>query len=261
LVKIAAAFRWEQMMRRPLVAGNWKMHGTKASVEQLLTGIKSGLAGTPGAEVVVCPTYVHLSQAHELAAATVVGIGAQDCSHASSGAYTGEISPEMLREAGCDWVILGHSERRQYHDESDALVAAKLTAATEAGLAPIVCVGETREQRESGEAESVVASQLEGALTVQSNLENLVVAYEPVWAIGTGLTATPSEAQDMHAFIRARLDDLAGVDAGAVRVLYGGSVKAANAAELFAQPDIDGALVGGAALVAEEFLAIIDAAE
>jgi triosephosphate isomerase (TIM) len=261
LVKIAAAFRREQVMRRPLVAGNWKMHGSKTSVEQLLTGLMSGLADTPRAEVVVCPTYVHLFQAVELTAGTLVSVGAQDCSHAVSGAYTGEISPVMLREAGCDWVILGHSERRQYHDESDALVAAKLTAATEAGLTPILCVGETREERESGEAESVVARQLEGALTVQSHLDKLVIAYEPVWAIGTGLTATPSEAQDMHAFIRAQLGELAGVDAPAVRILYGGSVKAGNAAELFAQPDIDGALVGGAALVAEDFLAIIEAAE
>ncbi|MEH6592773.1 MAG: triose-phosphate isomerase [Halioglobus sp.] len=248
-------------MRRPLVAGNWKMHGSRASVEQLLTGITSDLATAVRAEVVVCPTYVHLSQAAELTAGTVVAIGAQDCSHASSGAYTGEISPVMLREAGCDWVILGHSERRQYHDESDALVAAKLLAATEAGLTPILCVGETREQRESGEAEAVVARQLVGALGVQPLQEKLVVAYEPVWAIGTGLTATPSEAQDMHAFIRAQLGNLAGVNAGTVRILYGGSVKAGNAAELFAQSDIDGALVGGAALVAGDFLAIIEAAE
>jgi triosephosphate isomerase len=165
----------------------------------------------------------------------------------------------MLAEMGCRWVILGHSERRQYHDESDALVAAKLTAAVEAGLQPIVCVGETREQRDTGSAEAVVKAQLNCALADQADLHTLVIAYEPVWAIGTGLTATPEQAQDMHAFIRACLGDIAGVDQAATRVLYGGSVKANNAAQLFAQPDIDGALVGGAALVAADFLAIINA--
>jgi len=177
-----------------------------------------------------------------------------------SGAYTGEVAAEMLAELGCRWVILGHSERRQYHGESDDLVAAKLAAAVEAGLQPIVCVGETREQREAGEAEAVVAAQLQGALADQADLVALVVAYEPVWAIGTGLTATSEQAQDMHAFIRGCLVDIDAVDAAAIRLLYGGSVKATNAAQLFAQPDIDGALVGGAALVAEEFQAIIDAA-
>ena len=177
-----------------------------------------------------------------------------------SGAYTGEVSAEMLTDQGCHWVILGHSERRQYHGESDNLVAAKLGAAVAAGLLPIVCVGETREQREAGEAESVVGSQLRGALDGQPALAGLVIAYEPVWAIGTGLTATPEQAQEMHAFIRRSLEGIQGIDADATRVLYGGSVKAGNAAELFAQPDIDGALVGGAALVAEDFLAIINAA-
>ena len=166
----------------------------------------------------------------------------------------------MLLEAGCKWVILGHSERRQYHGESDDLVAAKLKTAIAAGLIPIVCVGESREQREGGEAQSVVAGQLDGALQSQTSLEGLVIAYEPVWAIGTGLTATPQEAQDMHAFIREQLANVAGVDADTTRVLYGGSVKGSNAAELFAQTDIDGALVGGAALIAEDFLAIIEAA-
>jgi triosephosphate isomerase len=166
----------------------------------------------------------------------------------------------MLAELGCRWVILGHSERRQYHGESDALVAAKLGAAVAAGLRPIVCVGETREQRESGEAQAVVRRQLVEALQGQDDLERLVIAYEPVWAIGTGLTATPAQAQDMHAFIRGFLGDIAGVDAEGTRLLYGGSVKADNAAHLFAGPDIDGALVGGAALVAAEFLAIVRAA-
>ena len=178
-----------------------------------------------------------------------------------SGAYTGEVSPEMLVDQGCRWVILGHSERRQYHSESDNLVAAKLGAAVAAGLQAIVCVGETREQRESGEEELVVASQLRGALDGQPNLAGLVVAYEPVWAIGTGLTASPEQAQAMHAFIRKCLADVNGIDADATRILYGGSVKAENAAELFAQQDIDGALVGGAALKAGDFLAIVGAGQ
>jgi triosephosphate isomerase len=240
------------------------MHGSRASVGTLLDSLVSGVAGretdATRAEVAVCPTYVHLAQALEHCAGFPLAVGAQDCSHMQSGAYTGEVSAEMLVDMGCRWVILGHSERRAYHAESDDLVAAKLTAAIAAGVQPIVCVGETREQREAGEAEAVVAAQLQGALGGQSGLADLVVAYEPVWAIGTGLTATPEQAQAMHAFLRECLAGVAGVDPAATRVLYGGSVKAANAAELFAQPDIDGALVGGAALVAEDFQAIIDAA-
>jgi triosephosphate isomerase len=166
----------------------------------------------------------------------------------------------MLADMGCRWVILGHSERRQYHDEADELVAGKLSAAVKAGLRPIVCVGETRAQRESGDAEAVVGNQLTGALAGQDSLEGLVVAYEPVWAIGTGLTATPEQAQAMHAYIRDSLQAVGGVDAGRVRLLYGGSVKPGNAAELFGQQDIDGALVGGASLVAADFLAIAAAA-
>jgi len=177
----------------------------------------------------------------------------------ASGAYTGEVAAEMLADTGCQWVIIGHSERRQYHGESDNLVAAKLGAAIAAGLRPIVCVGETREQREEGEAEAVVAKQLRGALDGQSSLAGLVIAYEPIWAIGTGLTASPEQAQAMHAYIRSCLAGVAGIEADEIRLLYGGSVKAANAAELFAQKDIDGALVGGAALDAGEFLAIVRA--
>ena len=246
-------------MRQPLVVGNWKMQGSLASVEALLGDLVSA---TPVAEVevAVCPTYVHLAQAVGLCRLSSVAVGAQDCSHVQSGACTGEVSPAMLAEIGCRWVILGHSERRQYQGESDTLIAAKLAAAAEAGLRPIVCVGETREQREAGAAEAVVSAQLEGALRGQAHLDQLVVAYEPVWAIGTGLTATPEQAQRMHAFIRACLADIGNVDAAATRVLYGGSVKADNAMKLFAQLDIDGALVGGAALFAADFLAIINAA-
>lgn len=251
-------------MRKPLVAGNWKMHGSTASIQQLLAGLTlDTLApGRPSlpVDVVVCPTYVHIPQVLSQCADSAIEIGSQDCSHVASGAFTGEVAATMLQELGCQWVIIGHSERRQYHAESDDLVAAKLSAVVESGLTPIVCVGETREQRESGEAESVVASQLTAALQNQANLEGLVIAYEPVWAIGTGLTATPQEAQDMHAFIRAQLTSVNGVNSDATRVLYGGSVKGSNAVELFAQQDIDGALVGGAALIVEEFLAIVQAA-
>lgn len=248
-------------MRRALIAGNWKMHGSRVSVDALLGALCNGLgSGEPRTEVVVCPASVHLAQAVGLCAGSPIAVGAQDCSHMQSGAFTGEVSADMLIDQGCQWVILGHSERRQYHGESDQLVAAKLSAAIEAGLRPMVCVGETREQREAGDAETIVGRQLTGALADQSGLDDLVVAYEPVWAIGTGLTATPEQAQDMHAFIRRCLADIEGVDPAATRVLYGGSVKAGNAAELFAGADIDGALVGGAALVAEDFQAIIDAA-
>ena len=245
-------------MRQKLVVGNWKMHGTRASVGSLLQGILDSMPAER-AEVAVCPTYVHLAQALELCAGSAVAVGAQDCSHMASGAYTGEVAAEMLADTGCQWVIIGHSERRQYHSESDNLVAAKLGAAIAAGLRPIVCVGETREQREEGEAEAVVAKQLRGALEGQGDLAGLVIAYEPVWAIGTGLTASPDQAQDMHAYIRSCLADVAGIEADEIRLLYGGSVKAANATELFAQKDIDGALVGGAALDAGEFLAIVRA--
>ncbi|MEZ5572950.1 MAG: triose-phosphate isomerase [Halioglobus sp.] len=246
-------------MRQLLVVGNWKMNGSSSSIEQLLVTMLRA-TGNSGPEVAVCPTYVHLPQVVGLCTGTAIAVGAQDCSHMQSGAYTGEVAAKMLAETGCRWVILGHSERRQYHGESDALIAAKLSAAIEAGLSPIVCVGESREQREAGEAEAVVGEQLQGALAGQANLDTLVVAYEPVWAIGTGLTATPDEAQTMHAFIRSCLNNIAAVDAQATRVLYGGSVKPDNAASLFAQSDIDGALVGGAALVAADFLAIVGAA-
>ena len=246
-------------MRRSMVVGNWKMNGSDAFVEQLIPAITSGLDGQQ-LDIAVCPSYVHIGRAVSLSADSALVVGGQDCSHVQSGAYTGEVAAAMLHDQGCQWVILGHSERRQYHGEDSALIAAKLNAAVESGLLPILCVGETREQRESGDAETVVASQLQGALREQPNLAGLVVAYEPVWAIGTGLTASPEQAQDMHAFLRQCLEDIAGVDAQATRLLYGGSVKSSNAKELFFQPDIDGALVGGAALDATEFLAIINAA-
>ena len=245
-------------MRRALVVGNWKMHGSQGSVDELLGGLL-GANPAPSAEIAVCPTYVHLSQALALCAQSAIAVGAQDCSHMQSGAYTGEVAAKMLAELGCTWVILGHSERRQYHGESDELVAAKLAAAVAAGLQPIVCVGETREQREVGEAENVVAAQLAGALEDQSGLAALVVAYEPVWAIGTGKVATPDQAQEVHAFIRGKLARLDAGVAEQVKILYGGSMNPSNAAELLSQNDIDGGLIGGASLKADDFLAIAQA--
>lgn len=245
-------------MRTPLVVANWKMNGDRAANDALLTAL-TGSEKARSAETIVCPPYPYLQQVQALLDGSGIGLGAQDCSHSDAGAYTGEVSAGMLADLGCDWVILGHSERRQYHLESDALVAAKLAAVQRAGLKPIVCVGETREQRESGEAEAVVKAQLEGALSDLQSLEGVVIAYEPVWAIGTGLTATPAQAQDMHVHIRAVLGEMDAQGAAETRILYGGSVKADNAAELFAQPDIDGALVGGASLDAEAFAAIASA--
>jgi triosephosphate isomerase len=249
-------------MRRPLVMGNWKMHGDAAANRGLVVALLALLEeqGDVDAQCVLCPPYPYLPQLSELLGASGVELGAQDCSHSDSGAYTGEVAAAMLADCGCRWVIVGHSERRQYHQESDALIAAKLVAAQRAGLQPVLCIGETLEQREAGEAESVVKGQLLGALADQSDLSGVVVAYEPVWAIGTGRTATPGIAQEMHAFIRASLRDVDTVHAQDTRLLYGGSVKADNAAALFAEKDIDGALVGGASLDAEAFAAIVAAA-
>lgn len=246
-------------MRKPLVIANWKMHGksvfNRALVEEFLEQLKDYRA-----EVVLCPPFTYVGQLQELLRSSGVMLGAQDCSHIEHGAYTGEVSAEMLSDCGCEWVIVGHSERRQYHQESDALVAAKLAAAQRAGLTPVLCVGETQEQRESGDAENVVQAQLTGALNDLPDLKSLAIAYEPVWAIGTGLTASPQQAQEMHAFMREVLRGLDAQNAEGLRLLYGGSVKAGNAAELFAQADIDGALVGGASLDGEAFAAIVSAA-
>ncbi|WP_439106808.1 triose-phosphate isomerase [Congregibacter sp.] len=246
-------------MRQPLVIANWKMHGKGAFNEALVTDFLTALK-EHRAECVLCPPFAYLGQLSELLGASDVMLGAQDCSHIDQGAYTGEVSAEMLKDIGCQWVIVGHSERRQYHQESDGLVAAKLGMAQRAGLVPVLCVGETQEQREAGQAESVVKAQLLGALSDLPDLNGLAIAYEPVWAIGTGLTASPAQAQDMHAFIRDVVRDLDAGNADTLRLLYGGSVKAANAAELFAQSDIDGALVGGASLDAKAFAAIVGAA-
>ncbi len=214
-----------------------------------------------GVDVAVCPPFPYLQQAAELLSGTSVTVGAQDLSAFREGAYTGEVAGEMLADLGCRWVIVGHSERRERFGDADAVVAAKVRAALEVGLVPVLCVGESREQRESGSAETVVAAQLEAIVSAVgvTASSGLVVAYEPIWAIGTGLTATPDQAQAMHLFIRAFLQK-AGVNAQEVRILYGGSVNAGNAASLFGEKDIDGALVGGASLVVDGFLAICGAA-
>lgn len=245
-------------MRTPLVIANWKMHGDDAFNRALVVALLA-LLEEGETQCVLCPPYPYLSQVSDLLKESGVMLGAQDCSHSDSGAYTGEVAAGMLADSGCQWVIVGHSERRQYHQESDALVAAKTVAAQRNGLTPVLCVGETQEQREAGEAESVVEAQLLGGLGDLPDVQNVVVAYEPVWAIGTGLTATPEQAQEMHAFIRSTLAGRDAVNAQSVRLLYGGSVKPGNAQSLFAQRDIDGALVGGASLDAEAFAAIVGA--
>jgi triosephosphate isomerase len=248
-------------MRRKLISGNWKMNGSLAGNDALLEGIRSDL-GQPACDVAVCAPAPYLAQCQELLSGTPVAWGAQDCSEHESGAYTGEVSAAMLTDFACRFVILGHSERRAYHGESDALVGRKAVRALAHGLTPIVCVGETLEEREAGNTEAVVGRQLDAVLEAigAAGLAKIVVAYEPVWAIGTGKTATPQMAQDVHAFLRARMAVLDAAAAQGVRILYGGSMKPDNAAELLAMSDIDGGLIGGAALKAGDFLSIVRAA-
>lgn len=248
-------------MRRKLVAGNWKMNGARQGNAALLATLTGGLAGC-ACEVAVCPPFPYLGQVADLLAGSGVALGAQTLSEHASGAFTGEVSAAMLLEFGCRYVLVGHSERRTLFAEGDDQVAAKFSAAQSVGLVPVLCVGETLAQRESGETAMVVATQIAAAIDVVGvkALASSVIAYEPVWAIGTGLTATPAQAQSVHAAIRAQVAALDGDVASGLRILYGGSVKAQNAAELFGQADIDGGLIGGAALVAEDFLAICRAA-
>lgn len=246
------------MARRNLVAGNWKMHGSLAENAALLDAIVAGMAGVRGVECAVCAPYPYLPQLQQRLQRSDIAWGAQDVSEHAKGAYTGEVSGAMLRDFGCRYVIVGHSERRALYGDDDRTVAAKFRAAQAAGLVPILCVGETLEQREAGATEAVVSRQLDAVVDAAGvgALAQSVLAYEPVWAIGTGRTASPQQAQDVHGLLRRRV---AGRDpglAGELRILYGGSVKAANAGDLFAMPDIDGGLIGGASLVAGEFLAI-----
>jgi triosephosphate isomerase len=247
------------MTRTALVAANWKMNGSLAANRSWVEAFVA--AARPACEVVVCAPYPYLPQIAE-ALAGRAECGAQDLSEHRDGAYTGEVAAEMLAEVGARWVIVGHSERRQLHGETDAMVAAKVARALEAGLRPIVCVGETLAQRDAGATEAVVGEQLEAVLARvgAAGLAMGALAYEPVWAIGTGRTATPQQAQAVHAALRAQLAHHEAALAAAVRILYGGSVKPANAAELFACPDIDGGLIGGASLAARDFLAICAAA-
>jgi len=248
-------------MRRKLVAGNWKMNGSLAANAALVAGIKEGLPAAV-CDVAVCVPAPYLAQVQGAVAGSAVALGAQDMSAHASGAYTGEVSASMLLEFGVQYVILGHSERRAYHGESDAAVAAKTVAALNAGLVPVVCVGETLEQREAGQTDEIVGGQLDVVLTALSveDAARIVVAYEPVWAIGTGKTATPEMAQEVHAMLRARLGAKSAEAAAKVRILYGGSMKPDNAQQLLAMVDIDGGLIGGAALKATDFLAIVNAA-
>lgn len=250
-------------MRRPFVAGNWKMHGTRAENAQLLEALLAAVPAQPSLDIAVCPPFVYLWEVGRLLKASHIALGAQSVCAEAVGAFTGEVSAAMLKDAGCRYVIVGHSERRALYREDDALVARKFIAAQSQKLIPILCVGETLEERERGDTMRVVSRQLAAVLDVAKveSFQDAVVAYEPVWAIGTGKNATAAQAQEVHAHIRGEVAARSGKIAAALRVLYGGSVKAGNAKELFAMPDVDGGLIGGASLKAEEFLKICAAAQ
>ena len=250
---------------KKLIAGNWKMNGTRDDAKRLIADIVNGIHVKPEllerCEFLVFPPYLYIGAIrHSLTGITTVAFGAQDCSSYDNGAYTGDISAAMLKEGRCSHVILGHSERRQHHEETNEEVAQKAQKAHQEGLITIICVGETEGQREKGQQDSIVAAQLKASLPASATAENTIIAYEPVWAIGTGKTATPEMAQQVHAALRAELAALFGPAGSAMRIQYGGSVKPDNTAELMAQPDIDGALVGGASLDAKSFAAIVSAA-
>lgn len=251
-------------MRVPLIAGNWKMYKTVPETVAFINDLKKQLIGVSGVEVAVCPPFTSLGAAAEALKGSNVALAAQNMYWEEQGAFTGEISPAMLKDVGCKYVILGHSERRQYFGETDEAVNKKVKAALSHGLIPIVCVGERLEEREAGTTEQVIKAQVAGSLAGldAGQLSGLVVAYEPVWAIGTGLTASNADAQQVNAYIRKLLGEMAGGEAAArVRIQYGGSVKPDNAAGLMSQPDIDGALVGGASLKVESFTGIIKASQ
>ena len=249
-------------MRRKIVAGNWRMNKTPTEAKMLALEIAKALGNEPcPVEVVVCPPFVDLAVVTEALSGTQIGVGAQNMHSEPKGAFTGEVAANMLQEIGIKYVILGHSERRTYFADTDATVNAKTKAALAAGFTPIVCVGETLAEREAGKTSEVVTTQIRGSLAnLGDDIEKVVVAYEPVWAIGTGKTATPAQAQEVHALIRRTLAEISnGEIANKIRIQYGGSMKPENAAELMAEPDIDGGLIGGAALKADSFLAIVKA--
>lgn len=245
-------------MRIPMVAGNWKMNGSLAQNAALIQELKAGLENVAGAEVVVCPPYVYLQQVAQATRGSSIKLGAQNLSTEEKGAYTGEVSGAMLRDMECTYVIVGHSERRHLYGETDDIVAQKFARAQQFGLVPILCVGETLAEREADRTQSVVARQLDAVIQHMGVecLNKAVIAYEPVWAIGTGRTASPEQAQAVHEFIRGRIADSDAAVAARLRILYGGSVNAENAAALFDNVDIDGGLIGGASLQASSFLAI-----
>ena len=247
-------------MRRKFVAGNWKMHGSRASAQALVDAIAAASAGT--CDIAVFPPFPYLAELIASHVGGAIAFGAQDVSEHAQGAYTGEVAAAMVKDIGASYALVGHSERRHYHAESDTCVAAKFAQAQAAGLIPVLCVGETLEQRDADRTEAIIAAQLDAVLQRCgiAAFAQALVAYEPVWAIGTGRCATPEQAQAVHAFIRGKLAREDATIAGSLRVLYGGSVKPDNAAGLFAQPDIDGGLIGGASLVAVDFLAICAAA-
>jgi triosephosphate isomerase len=250
-------------MRQPLVAGNWKMHGTRAENQRLVEALVEQLNPERRVEVLVCPPFPYLWEVGRLLNGSGIELGAQSVCAEGQGAFTGEVAAAMLRDVGCRYVLVGHSERRQLYGEPDELVARKFRAAQAAGLVPVLCVGETLAEREQGLTSAVVARQIDAVLAVGgvAGFAQAVVAYEPVWAIGTGRNATPAQAQEVHAEIRGKIARLDANIAGSLRVLYGGSVKGSNARELFECPDIDGGLVGGASLKADEFARICAAAD
>jgi len=245
-------------MRTPMIAGNWKMYKTARQAGETITALRGLVAGVSGVEVVVCPPFTALAAAVEAARGSAIGVGAQDCFWEKEGAFTGQVAVPMIADLGASHVIVGHSERRQFFGETDATVDKKLAAVLAAGLAPIACVGESLQEREAGQTFTVLERQVKGGLARHLTAPALVIAYEPVWAIGTGKTATPVQAQEVHAFLRGLVGSLAGAAAAAgVRILYGGSVKPDNIAALMAQPDVDGGLVGGASLDAASFAKIV----
>jgi triosephosphate isomerase len=248
-------------MRRSLIAGNWKMHGSRAENAALVEEVLAAAQGDSGPEILVCPPFVYLWEVGRQLRGSGVALGAQDACAEAIGAHTGEVSAAMLKDVGCSYAVVGHSERRAHYGEHDQLVARKFMAVLREGLTPILCVGESLDERDQGRTEEVVLRQLEAVLAVAGadGFRSAVLAYEPVWAIGTGKNATPDQAQEVHALLRARMARKDATMSACLRILYGGSVKAANAAELFAMPDVDGGLIGGASLNGSEFRRICEA--